>query len=322
MMRSVFPFQSTLLEYIRTVLYHEIRDVYYGFPKRPRWFLMRKLARFESIKILVNYLRRTTQPKVAHDISQHQNSLFQDIDIDRVVDCLRKDGICLGLNLPRDIIAQILQYSKDVHCYGKAKPEWGFYYHEKDAIAQKLGIYLSNADYYNTADCRAVQMIVEDPLLLKIAKTYLGGPPIHQGTRLRWSFATNLSDFEKFKLNQTFHYDLDDYCAIKFFFYLTDVGTTDGPHICISGSHKSKKFLHKLLRGIYNEDEMIKLYQKDSVKSIYGNSGYGFVEDIFIIHKGLTPIQNDRLILIIEYALRDYGMQHDRIQESQLKSIS
>jgi hypothetical protein len=322
MMRSVFPFQSTLLEYIRTVLYREIRDVYYGFPKHPRWFLMRKLARFESIKILVNYLRRTTQPKVTHDISQHQNSLFQDIDTDRVVDCLRKDGICLGLSLPRDIIAQIQQYSKDVHCYGKAKPGWGFYYHEKDVIARKLSIYLSNADYYNTADCRAVQMIVEDPVLLKIAKTYLGGPPVHQGTRLRWSFATNLSDFEKFKLNQTFHYDLDDYCAIKFFFYLTDVGTNDGPHICISGSHKSKKFLHKLLRGIYNEDEMIKFYQKDSVKSIYGKSGYGFVEDIFIMHKGLTPIQNDRLILIIEYALRDYGMQHDRIQESQLKSIS
>jgi hypothetical protein len=323
MMRSVLPVQSALLEYIRTVFYRELRDVYSGLPKRPRWFLMRKIARFESVKLLVNYFHHlTTQSDVTYDVPQHQASLFQDVDVEHVVECLRTDGVCLGLNLPQEIVEQIVQFSKDVHCYGKAKPGLGFYYHEKDRISHKLNINLSNADYYNTSNCRAIQMIVEDPVLLKIARAYLGGPPVHQGTKLRWSFATKLSDFEKYKLSQTFHYDLDDYCAMKFFFYLTDVGVDDGPHICISGSHKSKKFLHKLLRGIYNEDNMVKFYSKDRVKFIYGGSGYGFVEDIFIMHKGLTPIKNDRLILIIEYALRDYGMKHDRIKESQLKSIS
>jgi hypothetical protein len=322
MRRSVVPSLFALLESARTILYRETRDVYYGLPKHPRWFIMRKLARFESMKSLINNLRRhTTQLEVNHDVSKYSNTIFRGMDTDHVIDCLRKDGVYVGLHLPMDMVEQIMQFTKDVHCYGIGKTEYGFYYDEKDKVSRKLNRTFSGAYYYNTANCRAIRMIVEDPLLLKIARGYLGGHPMHQGTELRWSFATNLSEFDKLRTNQTFHYDLDDYCAMKFFFYLTDVGIDDGPHICIVGSHKSKKFLHKLLRGIYNEEETINFYKKENVKVICGNSGYGFVEDIFVIHKGLTPVKHDRLILIIEYALRDYGMQHDRIQESQLKSI-
>jgi hypothetical protein len=274
------------------------------------------------VKALVNYLRcRATPFDVNRDVSRHENTVFHDLEIDRVIDGLRKDGVFLGLHLSQDIVKQIVQFAKSAQCYGNGKPYCGFHYHEKDRIARRFNINFSTADYYNTSKCNAIKMLIEDPIVLKIASIYLGGPPMHQGTRLRWSFCADSSGFEKYKYNQAFHYDLDDYSAMKFFFYLTDVGMHDGPHVCISGSHKLKRLSHKLFRGIYNEEALVNYYKPEKFKFIYGNSGYGFVEDASIMHKGLTPVKNDRLILIIEYAVRDYGMQHDRIKESRLKCI-
>jgi hypothetical protein len=108
---------------------------------------------------------------------------------------------------------------------------------------------------------------------------------------------------------------------MKLFFDLTEVGTDDGPHVCILASHKSKRLLWKIFRGHYRDDQVMNYYKSDCIKYVYGTSGYGFVEDSSIIHKGLTPTKNDRLILIIEYALRDYAMQHDHISESELECI-
>jgi hypothetical protein len=219
------------------------------------------------------------------------------------------------------MVEQIFQFTKNTPCYGDGKPQFGFYYHEKDMVAKECNISFSNAHYYNTSTYQPIQAIVEDPVLLDIARRYLGGPPVHQGTDLRWSFCKQLSEFEKYKFNQSFHYDIDDYSAIKFFFYLTDVDMDNGPHMYISGSHKSKKFIYKVIRGIYNETKLYKFYNIKNVKHVCGKSGFGFVEDTFIIHKGLSPVKSDRLILIIEYALRDYNMQHDRIEASRLSSL-
>lgn len=307
-------------EYARSALYREIRDVYWGVPKHLGWFIMRKLARFESMKALVNYLRcRATPLDVDCNLSQPEDTIFPGTDINYVIDCLTKDGLYLGLDLPESVVQQIVQFANDTPCYGNGKSYFGFYYHEKAEVSKKIGKEFSIADYFNTYECDAIQMIIKDPVLLQIARRYLGGSPVHQGTRLRWSFRNDSSEFEKYRYNQTFHYDVDDYCAMKFFFYLTEVQSGDGPHMCIVGSHKSKKFLHKILRGHYHEKNVLNFYKSRDVKSIYGNPGCGFVEDIFIMHKGLKPVNNDRLLLIIEFALKDYGMQHDRIEESRLK---
>jgi hypothetical protein len=39
------------------------------------------------------------------------------------------------------------------------------------------------------------------------------------------------------------------------------------------------------------------------------------------MHKGFATIQEDRLVLILEYALRDYGMQHDAVDKSRLRGL-
>jgi hypothetical protein len=173
MIRSGLPAPSTVLQCIRTILYREMRDVYWGLPWHPRWFLRRKMARFESMKALVNYRRRRTPPRdVQHAVSQQANTVFRGINVEWVIDCLRQDGACFGLTLPINIVHQIVQYARETRCYGNGKPYLGFYYHEKEVVSKKIGVNLSTADYYNTHHCEAVRSVVEDPVLLQIAGGY------------------------------------------------------------------------------------------------------------------------------------------------------
>ncbi len=66
-------------------------------------------------------------------------------------------------------------------------------------------------------------------------------------TELWWSFPTAATPLEKLKAAQVFHYDMDDYRFIKFFFYLTDVDLASGLYVCIRGNHINKKFCHQIL---------------------------------------------------------------------------
>jgi hypothetical protein len=313
---------KAFFENVHMILYREARDFCIGFYTNPRWFLMRKIGRFESVKALVGFCRRhargVSPSLLARD---HQQTLFQELDIDRSLDDLRRDGLCLGVNLPLDVVHDLVQFAHQTRCYGNGKPDWGFFHHEQEEAAQRFGLKLSTADYFNTSESEVIRRVLNDPALLAIARRYLGGPPVHQGTRLRWSYGVELSELEKYKYSRTFHYDLDDYKAIKFFFYLTDVDIHAGPHVCVRGSHKTKRVSHRVLRGRCLDEDVSKYYGADKVAVICGPAGTGFVEDVFCMHKGLATIQADRLVLILEYALHDYGMQHDDVDESRLRGL-
>jgi hypothetical protein len=311
-----------LFENVHMIFYREARDFCKGFYSNPRWFLMRKIGRFESVKALVGLCRRHVRGRSPSLLApDHQQTLFKELDIDRSLDELERDGLCLGVNLPLDVVHEIVQFAHQTRCYGNGKLDWGFFHHDKQEAAKRFSLKFSTADYFNTSESEVIRRVLNDPALLAIARRYLGGPPVHQGTRLRWSYGTELSELEKYKYSRMFHYDLDDYKAIKFFFYLTDVDMHTGPHVCVRGSHKTKRFSHRVLRGRCSDEEVSQYYGTDKVAVICGPAGTGFAEDAFCMHKGLTTIQEDRLVLILEYALRDYGMQHDEIDKSQLRGL-
>jgi hypothetical protein len=202
-------------------------------------------------------------------------------------------------------------------CYANRDNNYGFYYPNQEAVARKNGINVSLATYYEVEKpCRAIANLKYDPLILSVASKYLGGKPVHQGTKLWWSFPANLTTYEAYVNAQCYHYDLDDYSACKFFFYFTDVHIHDGPHMCVIKTHKRKSFLHKVIRGYYSDRQVQDYYGMENVETIYGPPGFGFVEDAFCLHKGQLPVQNDRLILSIEFALRDYGLQHEVQREA------
>jgi hypothetical protein len=128
------------------------------------------------------------------------------------------------------------------------------------------------------------------------------------GARIWWSFATQASPEQHSKSGQTFHYDIDGYRSVSYFFYLTDVDEDAGAHTYVRGSHRKKRLSHLLsIRKSRSDCEIAAAYNPDDIRNICGSAGQGFAEDTFCFHKGLSPRLRDRLVLQVRFGLRDYG---------------
>ncbi|MBD2613163.1 MAG: hypothetical protein FWK04_19120 [Nostoc sp. GBBB01] len=292
-------------------LYNICYENYIGLTKNPRWLLMRKVGRFRLGRLVKDFL--PDEKKYFSQTLVNKNStLFPDIDIDFVVNQLTENGFCLGLNLPKKIVDEITDFAEYHPCHGDYKPHLGFFYNQKKSAEKHYDRKFKIAGYFNTSLlCTAIKKLQNDPTLLAIAAKYLECNPVHLSNQLWWSFAGETTTFEKMKTFQMFHYDLDDYRFLKFFFYLTDVDAYGGPHVCVRGSHNQKKLSHLLLPKYQTDEAIISYYQQESLVTIYGKAGFGFAEDTFCFHKGTTPITQDRLMLQVEFGTVDYNMQHD-----------
>ena len=160
--------------------------------------------------------------------------------------------------------------------------------------------------------------------MLEIAARYLGTVPKLVGVALWWSYPEQADSGSRNRAAQMFHFDLDDFKFIKFFFYLTHVDSTGGPHVIVRATHRDKR---NLMRGDalrvrrYSDEEVETTYGKERVVSITGPAGTGFIEDTLCIHKGAPPLSRTRLVFQVQYALNDFGNQHDDIDQSKLASI-
>lgn len=304
---------------------HDVKNLLYenykGLSSNHRWLLMRKLGRFETVRLISRQL--SSNAAEVYSAAKSSPSLFENLDSDRVVAALDKDGLFLGINLPREIAQEILNFAKESVCYGNKKPQFAFRYIDRAQAEANYGFAFTTAGFFNTALlCPVIRQLESDPKLLEIAAKYLNTKPKHLGNQLWWSFPGESKISEKFKAAQMFHYDLNDYRSLKFFFYITDVDLTNGPHVCVRGSHTKKSLLHRLLNRRHFDKPIIDYYGPDKVFPIYGQAGFGFVEDTFCFHKGAPPQDRERLILQIEFAIRDYGMQSDRVEARSPKSPS
>jgi hypothetical protein len=305
------------------IIYDICYENYKGLTKNPRWLLMRKLARFHLVRSVIRYLANLTNKPSEFSLRESQ-TLFPDINSDLVIDNLKKDAFCFGINLPGEIVEEIVSFAYSNPCYIHRKPKLGFYYHQKKLAESSYGNKLTLAGYFNTSVlCPAINKLQNDPILLAIAAKYLEQEPVHIANLLWWSFTSDgITSQEKKRTFQMFHYDVDDYRFLKFFFYLTDVDLYSGPHVCIRGSHRKKKLSHLLLPKSKTDDEILNYYGSESLVTICGKAGFGFAEDTFCFHKGETPIIRDRLMLQIEFGTTDYGMQHDLREPSLLQLMS
>ncbi|RUT04293.1 hypothetical protein DSM106972_045210 [Dulcicalothrix desertica PCC 7102] len=301
-------------------LYNAVYENYKGLTKNPKWLLMRKVSRFKIGRTIRYFLTRKS--KLSQLTIDESNSYFTNVNVNEVVNQLKEDGIVLGINLPQCIVKEIVEFAESTLCYANRKPELGFYYHQKEQAQIQTKKQFIVGSYFNTASlCPAINKLQKDTKLLAIAAKYLEREPVHQGSLLWWSFPGERTYQQLSSNGQLFHYDLDDYRFIKFFFYLTDVDKLSGPHICVRGSHKQKKLSHLILRKRETDEDIIKYYGAESLITIYGQAGFGFVEDGLCFHKGVAPTHKNRLILQIEFATTDYGMQHDIRDPSLLKCI-
>lgn len=316
--------QDTILQGTRTKTVHTLATLitkllkysqrsYYLLTKNPQLFLMRKFARFESVRNLYSsrYLNNCSKIYKENDISSGiPLSLFKDLNIDEAVSSIKTNSYYAGINLPQNIIQEILEYANSSTLYGNRDPKLNFYYSDKEKIEAKLNQQLILGSYYNAKNCSAIRMLESDPGLLAISAKFLGATPRHIATELWWSFPVASTWQEQLQVAQVFHYDMDDYLFLKFFFYLTEVDLASGPHVCIRGSHKNKKWSHQILGmrcASKDDQEIADYYGIQNLVTITGPAGLGFVEDAYCFHKGVPPTDKARLMLQIEFAINDYG---------------
>ncbi|MEM6839239.1 MAG: hypothetical protein AAF609_20630 [Cyanobacteria bacterium P01_C01_bin.120] len=252
-------------------------------------------------------------------------SIFTDINVSDAVESLSQDGICLGINLSQRTLDKVFDFALSTTCYGNQNPKLGFSYAEKDKIEQEYGYTFFMAQYYNTSKlCSEIQELSHDSKLLEIASLYLKTKPVFTGSRLWWTFVVN--DEQSYDSSQTitfFHYDLDDYACVRFFFYLTDVDSESGPHICVRGSHRNKSISHILMPVKRRSDDAISdFYGLDNIVTVTGSKGFGFAEDTFCYHKATRPFRRDRLMLQIQFATADYRLHNDLKDFSLLETIA
>ena len=237
------------------------------------------------------------------------NSIFEQTDLQQIVDTLNQEGFYQGLQIPPQYVDQILDFAFINDCYAEGNINQGFRFEQ---YLEKKAIYPNNimrGEYSNTFDnCAAIQTISQDPLILAIAEAYLQSKPILMNTRLWWNLIVNDNECDLRKGARAFHYDPDDYGSIAFAFYITDVDLqSSGTHVCVRGSHKKKKIQRLLSLSLNSSDAaIIKDYGQKNIVDIKGKSGYGFIEDRFIFHKANSPLNRERLILYIQFGINDY----------------
>ena len=274
----------------------------------PNLFLMRKLARFEFIRRVSRHF--PTNIKSVTKTTLNSSPHFKELDIETIVTSLQKEGCYLGIQLPDDTIQELLDFASNNYCYLNRDPNQPFMIDLQSDQDVKVNQKFTIGSYLDThLRCDAFQRLKNDPILLEIAQQYLQKPAVYLSSELCWSFPNQSDNSQMIQDAQVFHYDIDDYGAIKFFFYLTDVDESSGAHICILKSHYNKHLWHQIIGqhcASIADSELIEAYGAENVLQICGRKGFGFVEDIFCFHKGTTPNQRSRLLLQVEFTTNYY----------------
>ena len=175
-------------------------------------------------------------------------------------------------------------------------------YNSKKLLAQTY--HFDESDLLNNSE---IQNLLVDSSILAIAQAYLGCKPIQDIVAMWWSTA-----FDKEPVSeaaQLYHFDMDRIKFIKFFIYLTEVTTHNGPHCHVRGSHESKP-LELLKDGHIPDSEIEQYYGKEDIVEIIGSTGTIFAADTRGFHKGKHLHSSERLIFEIEFTNSLFGADY------------
>ncbi|MGL5832969.1 MAG: hypothetical protein ACRC1Z_07015 [Waterburya sp.] len=239
-------------------------------------------------------------------------SIFQDLEPEVAVKSIEQDGYYPGLQLPGTILKELLEYADTADISIDGKSGFEFKYGDRNQAAKKYKCEILTGNYLAVnSECSAMQKLTNDPKLREIAGKYLGKEPILVRSQMSWTFIGSKEAYAQKGVigspTVLFHYDLDDYRTLKFFFYLTDVDSFSGSHRFVVGSHKKRKLSHYLFRS-QSDEAIADYYGAENVVDICGQAGFGFAEDPFCFHRGSPPATAHRLMIHLEFALNNYGV--------------
>jgi Phytanoyl-CoA dioxygenase (PhyH) len=142
----------------------------------------------------------------------------------------------------------------------------------------------------------AVAALMNDPVLVAIARDYLRCDPILDMCQV-WASLV-FGDRPSKEATQRFHYDAAHPGFIKFFIYLTDVDSNNGPHCVVPASHRPDIAGWKLRRGgRFVSDEQIERAYPGMTRELVGPRGSVIAEDTRAFHKGKQPRRGCRFVL-------------------------
>jgi hypothetical protein len=274
-----------------------------------RWLLMFIVSRFTLGRSIATALYRDRSLKINHD--DHATSMFIGLDVNQAIASIQENGYYSGLQLPQQQLQEILEYAYSADISVDYNTQLKFKLADKEQAEANYNQKILIGDYINASSkCLALEKLEKDSKLRAIAAKYLENEPILVRSQMGWCFTGDKKAYmQKGVLGvplAKFHYDLDDYRALKFFFYLTDVNSLSGSHLCVAGSHKNRKLLHCISRS-QSDSNIVKYYTAKNIVSFCGQAGFGFAEDPFCFHRGSPPVTSPRLMIQLEFALNNYG---------------
>jgi hypothetical protein len=267
----------------------------------PEWLVMFALGRV----LPVRQAYRRWHPVQAAS-SEVGGTLFGDHPVDDIVAAVRTDGIFRGLSLPESVAGEIHDFALATPCFGNMERRLEFRPEDHASAEKRFGQPLLTGQYFDRIEqCLAVTAVRQDPLLRQIAAAYLGPQARLAATRLWWSFPTKPRERDLHLASQDrFHFDLDDWQTLKFFFYLTAVDADAGPHVYVRGSHRQRRWKHQLTLLVGQpSDEVVGAYGAGNVLSVTGGPGFGFAEDPFGFHMGTAPKRTPRLMMEVAFGV-------------------
>lgn len=234
-------------------------------------------------------------------------TMFTGVNRQDVVDALRSEGIFSGLVLPTSIHEDIAAFAKCTPCFGNFDRRLEFMPTEHAEAEARFGRPLLSGHYFGRIlGCKTALAVKNDPLLMDIAAHYLGGQAKLITTRVWWSFPSGqASDADKNLASLgKYHFDLDDWRMLKFFFYLGPVDAGSGPHVYVRGSHNRRALKHQLTLVVgHPAQDVLDVYGEQSPITLTGQAGLGFVEDPFGFHMGTVPTHRPRLMMEVGFGV-------------------
>jgi len=143
----------------------------------------------------------------------------------------------------------------------------------------------------------AVAALMNDPVLVALARNYLGCEPILDTCRI-WASPALAGARPTTEITQLFHYDASHPAFIKFFIYLTDVDSDTGPHCVVPATHRPGIAGWKLRLGPRRiGDDAIERAYPGAARELVGPKGMVIAEDTRAFHKGKQPRRGCRFLL-------------------------
>ncbi len=250
----------------------------------------------------------------AKKITEPLNGVIGQLDTTRftnINNALNKDGyVDFDKKIDPALVTKLYNYALKTETLTAPAYDKKIVYDPKNPVSE---IYrFQQNDLVNNPD---IQQLIMDPILINIARNYLGCEPIFDFPAMWWSTAF-LKEASS-EAAQLYHFDLDRIKWLKIFIYLNDVTPENGPHRLIRGSHiAGAKPQHLLNRGYARipDEDMVKHYKTEEFIVIYGEAGSVFAEDTKCWHKG-TPLKSGhRLVLEFEYTSSMFGANYPKFE--------